>query len=162
MKPHHALFIISLLVACYSCRSTKRIESTTADTIRIEQSFERFALKHDSSSVATSTHNEHYAYVVERITIDSSGKVLRRDIERGKYSARQADTTSTTHNVTRVIADSTKVANETHTTKKNEAIAQKKWSMKEIGKIFWTFALIVGIIVMCITFLGWKNLKLKK
>lgn len=120
MKPHHALFIILLLIVCCSCRSTKRMESSTADTIRIEQSFERFALQHDSSSVATSTHDEHFAYVVERITIDSSGKVLRRDIERGKYSARQADTASTTHNVTRVLADSTKVANETHTAMRKE------------------------------------------
>lgn len=162
MKPHHALFIILLLIVCCSCRSTKRIESSTADTIRIAQSFERFALKHDSSSVVTSTHDEHFAYVVERITIDSSGKVMRRDIERGRYSARQADTTSATHNVTRVITDSTKVASEAHTAKKNEVISQEKWLMAKIEKTLWTFALIIGVIVMCITFLGWKNLKLKK
>ena len=137
------------------------MESSTADTIRIEQSVERFALQHDSSSEVTSTHDEHFAYVVERITIDSSGKVLRRDIERGKYSARQADTASTTHNATCVIADSTKVANETHTAKKSEVVTRKKWSMTEIEKVFWIFALIVGIIVFCITLLGWKNLKLK-
>lgn len=161
MKPHHALLLISLLLACCSCRSTKRIESATADTIRIGQSFERFALQHDSSSVAASTHDEHFAYVVERITIDSSGKVLRRDIERGKYSARQADTASTLHNVTCVIADSTKVANETHTAKKSEVVTRKKWSMAEIERVFWVFALIVGVIVFCVTLLGWKNLKSK-
>ena len=129
------------------------MESSTADTIRIEQSIERFTLRHDSFSMATSTHDEHFTYVVERITIDSSGKVLRRDIERGKYSARQADTASTTHNVTRVIADSTKVANETHTAKKSEVATRKKWSMTEIEKVFCIFALIVGIIVFCITLL---------
>lgn len=120
MKPHHALLLFLWFLVCSSCRSTKRMESGTADTIHIEQSIERFALQHDSFSVATSTHDEHFAYVEERITIDSSGKVLRRNIERGKYSTRQADTTSTAHNVTRVIADSTKVANETHTAMRKE------------------------------------------
>ena len=117
------------------------MESSTADTIRIEQSFERFALQHDSSSVATSTHDEHFAYVVERITIDSSGKVLRRDIERGKYSARQADTASTTHNVTRVIADSTKVANETHT-----AMRKEKHMTTPRSVPLWVYGIVIATI----------------
>ena len=145
MKPHHALLIILLLIVCCSCRSTKRIESSTADTIRMEQSFERFTLQHDSSSVATSTHNEHYAYVVERITIDSSGKVLRRDIERGKYSARQADTTSTTHNVTRVIADSTKVANETHT-----AMREEKHMTTPRSVPLWVYGIVLAVMAAII------------
>lgn len=117
------------------------MESSTADTIRIEQSIERFALRHDSSSVATSTHDEHFAYVVERITIDSSGKVLKRDIERGKYSARQADTTSTTHNITRVIADSTKVANETHT-----AMRKEKHMTTPRSVPLWVYGIVVAVI----------------
>lgn len=141
MKPHHALLFVLLLIVCCSCRSTKRVESSTADTIRIEQSIERFALQHDSSSVATSTHDEHFAYVVERITIDSSGKVLRRDIERGKYSARQADTTSTAHNITRVIADSTKVANETHT-----AMRKEKHTATPRSVPIWVYALAIAVI----------------
>lgn len=145
MKPHHALLIILLLIVCCSCRSTKRIESSTADTIRIEQSFERFALQHDSSSVATSTHDEHFAYVVERITIDSLGKVLRRDIERGKYSARQADTTSTTHNVTRVIADSTKVANETHT-----AMRKEKHMTAPRSVLLWAYGIVSAVMAAII------------
>lgn len=145
MKPHHALFIILLLIVCCSCRSTKRIESSTADTIRIAQSFERFSLRHDSSSVVTSTHDEHFAYVVERITIDSSGKVMRRDIERGRYSARQADTTSTTHNVTRVIADSTKVANETHT-----AMRKEKHMTTPRSVPLWVYGIVMAAIASII------------
>ena len=141
MKPHHALLLFLWFLVCGSCRSTKRMEFSTADTIRIEQSIERFALQHDSSSVATSTHDEHFAYVVERITIDSSGKVLRRDIERGKYSARQADTTSTAHNVTRAIADSTKVANETHT-----AMRKEKHTATPRSVPIWVYALVIAVI----------------
>lgn len=145
MKPHHALFIILLLIVCCSCRSTKRIESSTADTIRIAQSFERFSLRHDSSSVATSTHDEHFAFVVERITIDSSGKVMRRDIERGKYSARQADTTSATHNVTRVIADSTKVASEAHT-----AMRKEKHMTTPRSVPIWVYGIVLAVIAAII------------
>lgn len=121
------------------------MESGTADTIRIEQSIERFALRHDSSSVAASTHDEHFAYVVERITIDSSGKVLRRDIERGKYSTRQADTASTAHNVTRAIADSTRVANETHTAMRKEKhiAAPRSVPICAYGLIIAVFAAII-------------------
>lgn len=127
------------------------MESSTADTIRTEQSIERFALHHDSSSEVTSTHDEHFTYVVERITIDSSGKVLRRDIERGKYSARQADTTSTAHNATCVIADSTKVANETHT-----AMRKEKYMATPRCVPLWVYG-IAGAVIAAIVYRLFKR-----
>lgn len=138
------------------------MEASTADTIRIEQSVERFAITHDSSSVATSTHDEHFAYVVERITIDSSGKVLRRDIERGKYSARQADTTSAAHNVTSVTNDSVSKTGETHAMKKNEVVVKKNSSIGAWLKPIGILALIVGIVLLGVWFFEWSNLKWKK
>lgn len=140
----YILPIIALLVLC-SCRSTKRVESTTADTIRIERSIERFALQHDSSVSAINTHDERFAFVVERITIDSSGKVLRRDVERGKFSARKADTLTESHNITRTITDSATQAQESHTAMREEKQVTAPRSIP-ILEILITIAVIAAIV----------------
>lgn len=150
MKPHHLIILILLAIVCCSCRTSKRIESVSADTIRTEQTFSLSTTAHDSSRVEASTHEEHYAYMVERITIDSTGKVIHRDITRGTLHARKADTTASRHTDTQTIADSARKENETHAAKKEE----KRTTTASTSALDRITALAVLAIIIAVVFMG--------
>lgn len=146
MKLHHLIILILLAIVCCSCRTSKRIESVSADTIRTEQTFSLSATAHDTSRVEASTHDEHYAYMVERITIDSTGKVIHRDITRGTLHARKADTTASRHTDTQTIADSARKADETRTAVRKEKHTATPRSIPIAGYII-IAAIIAAIVV---------------
>ncbi len=148
MKPHHLIIIILLAIVCCSCRTSKRIESVTADTMRTEQTFSLSTTAHDSSRVEATTHDEHYAYMVERITIDSTGKVIHRDITRGTLHARKADTTALRHTDTQTIADSTREANESHAAKKEQRTTTASTSVLDRITALAVLTLIIAVVFM--------------